>query len=107
MKKAFSIGLTEARMQVARQVETPIWFRNRTIGEYKADLIVSEAVLIELKAVRILDPSHEAQILNYLRATNIEAGLLLNFGPKPKFKRFVFENSNKGIRVHSRAFAAK
>jgi len=63
--------------------------------------------LIELKAVRILDPSHEAQILNYLRATDIEIGLLLNFGPKPHFKRFVFENSNKGIRVHSRAFAAK
>jgi GxxExxY protein len=101
------IGLTEAGLNVARQVATPIWFRGKSIGEYKADLVVNNAVLLELKAVRVLDPSHEAQILNYLRATSIEVGLLVNFGPKPHFKRFVFENINKGIRVHSRAFAAK
>jgi GxxExxY protein len=64
---------------------------------------VNNAVLLELKADRVLDTSHEAQTLNYLRATDIEVALLLNFGPK----RFVFENINKGIRVHSRTFAAK
>ena len=106
-EEALAIGLAEAGFLVARQVATPIWFRGRTIGEYKADLVVNNAVLLELKAARVLDPSHEAQILNYLRATDIEVGLLLNFGPKPHFKRFVFENSKKGIRVHSRAFAAK
>lgn len=106
-EEALAIGLTEAGLSVARQVATPIWFRGRTIGEYKADIVVNNAVLLELKAARVLDPSHEAQILNYLRATDIEVGLLLNFGPKPNFKRFVFGNSNKGIRVHSRAFAAK
>jgi GxxExxY protein len=106
-EEAFAIVLIESGLQVARQVATPMWFRGRTIGEYKADLIVNNAVLLELKAVRVLDPSHEAQTLNYLRATDIEVALLLNFGPKPHFKRFVFENSNKGIRVHSRAFAAK
>jgi GxxExxY protein len=106
-EEALYIALTEAGLSVARQIATPIWFRGRAIGEYKADLVVNNAVLLELKAARVLDPSHEAQILNYLRATDIEVGLLLNFGPKPHFKRFVFENSNKGIRVHSRAFAAK
>jgi GxxExxY protein len=106
-EEALAIGLTEAGLRVTRQVATPIWFRGRAIGDYKADLIVNDAVLLELKAVRSLDPSHEAQILNYLRATEIEVGLLLNFGPKPFFKRFVFDNSKKGIRVHSRAFAAK
>ena len=106
-EEALYIGLTEADLSVTRQVATPIWFRGRVIGEYKADLLVNNAVLLELKAVRVLDSSHEAQILNYLRATEIEVGLLLNFGSKPIFKRFVFENSNKGIRVHSRAFAAK
>ncbi|HXA85818.1 MAG TPA: GxxExxY protein [Candidatus Dormibacteraeota bacterium] len=106
-EEAFAIGLTESGLHVARQVATPIWFRGRTIGEYKADLIVNNAVLLELKAARVLDASHEAQILNYLRATDLEVGLLINFGPKPHFKRFVFENNNKGIRVHSRAFAAK
>jgi len=105
-EEALAIGLTEAGLHVTRQVPTPIWFRGRTIGEYKADLIVNGVVLLELKATKSLDSSHEAQILNYLRATNIEVGLLLNFGPKPQFKRFVFENNRKGIRVHSREFAA-
>ncbi len=105
-EEALAIGLIEAGLQITRQVATPIWFRGRAIGEYKADLVVNSSVLLELKAARVLDPSHEAQILNYLRAPDIEVGLLLNFGPKPHFKRFVFENSNKGIRVHSRAFAA-
>lgn len=106
-EEALEMGLSEAGFTVARQVPTPIWFRGKTIGEYKADLIVNSVVLLELKAARALDPAHEAQILNYLRATDIEVGLLLNFGPKPQFKRFVFENKNKGIRVHSRKFAAK
>jgi len=104
-EEALAIGLGEAGP--SRQVPTPIWFHGRTIGEYKADVIVNRVVLLELKAARILDSSHEAQILNYLRATDIEVGLLLNFGPKPQFKRFVFENDRKGIRVHSRGFAAK
>ncbi|HEY6305191.1 MAG TPA: GxxExxY protein [Candidatus Angelobacter sp.] len=105
-EEALAIGLTEAGLAVARQVPTPIWFRGRAIGDYKADLIVKGVVLLELKAAQALDSSHEAQTLNYLRATDIEVGLLLNFGPKPQFKRFVFENTRKGIRVHSRGFAA-
>jgi GxxExxY protein len=52
-------------------------------------------VILELKSARALDPPHEAQLLNYLRATKIEVGLLLNFGPKPEFKRFVFDNERK------------
>jgi GxxExxY protein len=106
-EEALCIGLAEAGLDVARQVATPIWFHGRTIGEYKADIVVNKQVLLELKAARVLDSSHEAQILNYLRATDIEVGLLLNFGSKPHFKRFIFENNKKEIRVHSRAFAAK
>lgn len=106
-EEALAIGLAEAGLSVRQQAATPIWFHGRTIGEYKADIVVNNLVLLELKAAKALDASHEAQILNYLRATDIEVGLLLNFGPKPHFKRFVFENNRKGIRVHSRAFAAK
>jgi GxxExxY protein len=106
-EEALFIALTEAGFSVGRQVPTPIWFRGRTIGQYKADLIVNGVVLLELKSVEAIDGSHKAQTLNYLRATDIEVALLLNFGPKPSFKRFVFENSRKGIRVNSRAFAAK
>jgi GxxExxY protein len=89
-EEALYIGLTEAGLNVTRQVATPIWFRGRAIGEYKADLVVNSAVLLELKAVRVLDPSHEAQILNYLRATDIEAGLLLNFRTKAPFQTVCF-----------------
>lgn len=106
-EEAPAIGLAEAGLSARQQVATPIWFHGQTIGEYKADIVVNNLVLLELKAAKALDASHEAQILNYLRATDIEVGLLLNFGPKPHFKRFVFENNRKGIRVHSRAFAAK
>jgi len=61
-------------------------------------VLVEGCVLLELKAVRRLDSSHEAQLLNYLRATDIEAGLLLNFGLKPEFKRLIFDNVRKSIR---------
>ncbi|MBZ5521519.1 MAG: GxxExxY protein [Acidobacteriia bacterium] len=106
-EEAIALALMEAGFTVARQVPVPVWFRGKRIGEYKADLVVNNAVLLELKAARALDSSHEAQSLNYLRATEIEVALLLNFGPKPHFRRFVFENKRKKIRVHSRSFAAK
>jgi GxxExxY protein len=60
-----------------------------------------------LKACRALDPSHEAQLLHYLRSTEIEVGLLLNFGPRPQVKRLAFKNEKKKISVHLRKSAAK
>jgi len=102
-EEALAIAMKEAGFTVSRQVATPIWFRGRKIGDYKADLVVNNAVLIELKAARALDSSHEAQTLNYLRATEFEVALLLNFGPKPQFRRLVFENERKGGRIASRA----
>jgi GxxExxY protein len=101
-EEALALTLMEMGFKVARQVPVPVWFRGRQIGEYRADLIVNNAVLLELKAARALDSSHEAQSLNYLRATDIEVTLLLNFGPKPHFKRLVFANNRKRIRVNSR-----
>ena len=104
-EEALALALTEGGFSVARQVPTPVWFRGSKIGDYKADLIVNNAVLLELKSVRTLDPAHEAQVLNYLRSTELEVALLLNFGPRPAFRRLVFENDRKAIRVHSRSFA--
>jgi len=106
-EEALALALTEGGFSVARQVPTPVWFRGSKIGDYKADLIVNNAVLLELKSVRTLDPAHEAQVLNYLRSTELEVALLLNFGPRPAFRRLVFENDRKAIRVHSRSFAAE
>ena len=66
------------------------------MGEYFADLLVNKKVIVELKASRALAPEHEAQLLNYLKATPYEVGLLLNFGPKPQIKRKTYDNERKG-----------
>ncbi len=70
-------------------------YAGNIVGEYYADLLVEDKVIVEIKAVRELAEEHEAQLLNYLRATPYEVGLLLNFGPKPEFKRKVFDNERK------------
>ena len=79
-------------------LEEPVWFRGRKIGQYYADLMVGEVVLLELKAARTLESAHEAQLLHYLRATEHEVGLLLNFGMRPQFRRLLFDNERKKIR---------
>jgi GxxExxY protein len=100
------LSLTDAGLLVKREVPIPVYFRGRDVGQFKADLVVAERVLVELKAVQNLDRSHEAQVMNYLRATRLEIALLLNFGgPKPQFRRIVFANDNKKIRVHPRESA--
>jgi len=101
-ESAFAIALETAGHSVQRQVGMAVWFRGINVGDFRADLIVDHAVIIEVKAVRILEAAHEAQILNYLRCTNLEVGLLFNFGPRPAFKRMAFANERKGIRVHPR-----
>ena len=65
------------------------------VGEYFADIKVDDKVIVELKASKNLTSDHHAQLLNYLKATDIEVGLLLNFGPKPEISRKVFDNSRK------------
>ena len=74
-----------------------MYFQEQIVGEYFADLLVEDVVIVELKAVSRLLAEHEAQLLNYLRATPYEVGLLLNFGPKPQFIRKAFDNSRKTV----------
>lgn len=69
--------------------------RGERIGDFRADLVLGNAAIVELKAGRDLEPVHDAQLLNYLRASELEVGLLLNFGPAPKIKRLVFANEKK------------
>jgi GxxExxY protein len=100
------LALTKLGLSVRRDVPVPVYFRGQDVGQFKADLVVGGSVLIELKAVQNLDRTHEAQVMNYLRATELEVGLLLNFGsPKLQFRRIVFQNSNKEIRVNPRVSA--
>lgn len=73
-----------------------VYYDGQVVGEYFADLLVASAVIVEIKAVRTLAPEHEAQLLNYLKATPYEVGLLLNFGPTPQVKRKAYDNARKG-----------
>jgi GxxExxY protein len=92
---SMAIGLKDAGLRVERQVPIAVWFRGQQVGTFIADLVVEGLVIVELKAARNIDPGHEAQLLNYLRATQIEVGLLMNFGIKAEFKRLVFDNTRK------------
>jgi GxxExxY protein len=100
-ENAIALALVANNLEVKRQISVPVWFRGQKVGNFVADMLVENIVLLELKAVRILEGSHEAQILNYLRATDLEVGLLLNFGVKPQIKRFVFDNERKQTRVNA------
>ena len=97
-ERAFELALTSKGLDVLRQIDVPVWFRGQKVGDFVADVLVNKCVLLELKATRTLDSAHEAQLLNYLRATEIEVGLLFNFGIKPEFRRLVFENSRKQVQ---------
>jgi GxxExxY protein len=84
-------------LEVQQQETVAVYFQGEVVGEYFADLLVEDAVLVELKAASRITSEHEAQLLNYLRATPYEVGLLLNFGPKPDFRRKVFDNDRKTV----------
>jgi GxxExxY protein len=94
-QEAMLIALRQNGMTVEAQRPLPVWFRGGKIGDFRPDLTVGDAVVVELKAARALEPVHEAQLLNYLRASELEVGLLLNSGPAPKIKRMVFANEKK------------
>ena len=96
--EALAGALEESGLSIVREVPVPVWFRGTKVGQYYADLIVEDVVFLELKAARALESAHEAQLLHYLRATEIEVGLLLNFGLRPQFRRVLFDNERKRIR---------
>jgi len=96
--EAMVVALEEAGLAATREVAVPVWLRGRKVGQYFADLLVNDTVLLELKAARTLESGHEAQLLHYLRATEIEVGLLLNFGSRPQLRRLLFDNERKKIR---------
>ena len=99
---SLAIALTDAGLVVRREVELPVFFRGRRVGDFRADLVIEERVIVEVKAGRALEPAHDAQLDNYLRASGIEVGLLLHFGHQPKFRRRVCQNFRDRIRVHPR-----
>jgi GxxExxY protein len=101
--EAIAIALTDAGLPFRRQVPLEVRYRGRLIGSFRADLVVADELLVELKAARAINESHVAQTLNYLRATGLRVGLVLNFGPSPQFKRIVASRPRLRISAeHSR-----
>jgi len=105
--EAMIVALQQAGLSARREVSVPVWFRGTKVGQCFADLLVADMILIELKAARGIERAHEAQLLHYLRATEIEVGLLLNFGMRPQFRRLLFDNSRKKIRENPCESVAK
>jgi|SRR5688572_3110506 len=96
--RSLVLALQSVGLNTCSRVDIPVWFRGHQVGQFQADILVENCVLLELKAARALDSSHRAQLLNYLRATDIEVGLLLNFGERPEFKRVILDNLKKQTR---------
>ena len=94
-REAMRIALTQVGMMVKTEVPVPVSFRDVIVGVFRADLIVNDLVLVELKASEQIIRQHESQTMHYLRATEIEVALLMNFGATPRFKRFVMDNESK------------
>jgi len=78
-----------------RQKKIEVNYKDKLVGEYYADILVEDKIILELKAAETLCEEHEFQLINYLKATNLEVGLLLNFGKKPEIKRKIFTNDRK------------
>ena len=94
-ENALMIELKSMGLSCIKQKPISVYFKENCVGEYFADIIVEDCVILELKAAEGIIEEHEAQLLNYLKATEIEVGLLLNFGKKPQLKRQIFENKFK------------
>jgi GxxExxY protein len=94
---AMILELSSSGLKVETEKPIAVYYEGRIVGTFSADLVVEEKVILELKAKERIHEAHEEQLINYLRATLVEIGLLLNFGKTPEFKRKFFSNKNKKI----------
>jgi len=95
--RGMEIALTDDGLRVEREVPVRVYFRGHRAGAFRADMIVESVVLLEFKAGHRLDPSSEPQLLNYLRASRLQLGFILHFGPKASFVRRMMTNDRKLI----------
>ena len=91
-ENALVLELRKMGLSVKQQAPIHVYYDNELVGEYFADIVVDDKVIIELKSADVIAKSHVSQLTNYLKATRHEVGLVLNFGPKASFARRVFEN---------------
>ncbi|MDR4496752.1 MAG: GxxExxY protein [Candidatus Scalindua sp.] len=89
-EKSLMIELKDMGLKAVNQQSLDVFYKKHLVGDFKADIIVEDKIVIEIKAVTKLTPHHEAQLINYLKATGIKLGLLVNFGEELEFKRRIF-----------------
>ena len=95
-QRAMEVELRHRGFKVLPQAPIEVFYEGEQVGHYFADLLVNDLVILELKAVGSLGAEHGTQLINYLKATRLEVGLVMNFGPKPEFHRRVFDH-NTGV----------
>jgi GxxExxY protein len=98
-ENALAKELAKRGHSVKQQVPIQVFYEGEAVGEYFADIFVDDKVILELKATEEIAKAHEAQLVNYLKATDIQVGLLLNFGPKAEFKRKIFTKGKNRTRT--------
>jgi GxxExxY protein len=96
-ERALCIELSANGLVVKSQQPIQVHYKGLSVGDYYADIIVNDCIIVELKAAETIVEEHELQLINYLKATNMEIGLLLNFGKKPGIKRKIFTNDRKEL----------
>ena len=96
-QNALYFELKNIGLEVEAQKVIDVYYKTLLVGKYKADLVVNDLIILELKAVDYLVQEHENQLINYLKATDKEVGLLLNFGTKPEIRRKIFDNDKKQL----------
>ena len=99
-RNALKLALEAKGLRAEAEVPVPVFFRGANVGDFRADMVVNQVILLELKTAENIVIAHEAQLLNYLRATTLELGLILNFGPKPQVRRLLFDNERKRVSRH-------
>ncbi|HEY7234836.1 MAG TPA: GxxExxY protein [Gemmatimonadaceae bacterium] len=100
-RRALERELREAGLYFESEALIDVWYRGDKVGHFRADLVIDRKVIVEIKASAALGPADRKQLLNYLRASSVELGMLLHFGPKARFERLIFTNDQKRGRVHT------
>jgi GxxExxY protein len=88
-----AIALADAGLEVVQEARLPVTFRGRIVATFRADIVVNGVVIVEVKARPEIERRDQAQVLNYLKASGFAVGLVVNFGPRPTFKRVVYETA--------------
>jgi GxxExxY protein len=98
-RNSLRLALLDKGLTVEQEVPVTVFFRGHNVGDFRADLVVNRTILLELKTAEHIVAAHESQVLNYLRSTALELGLILNFGPKPQVRRLLLDNSRKHTKT--------